>query len=150
MTCVRVRSRSSSKGLRYGTSPRALLDVHTYPAERPRPAVVFIYGGGWSSGSRWMYTLVGDRLAELGSVAAIIDYTVFPDGYVDHMLQEVADAILWTQREIAYARRARRERLRTYTRRLTELREWPTAGGTTATRRRSCWWATRRGRTWPL
>jgi len=91
-----------SKHIRYGTSSRATLDVYTAGRDGTRPVVVFVYGGGWSSGSRWMYTLVGDRLAQLGYVAVIVDYTLFPEGDVEHMLSDVGEAVLWTQREIGY------------------------------------------------
>jgi acetyl esterase/lipase len=114
-TWAALTSCQHSKHLRYGRSPRAFLDVHcpaTADAAAPAPVVLFVYGGGWSSGSRWMYTLVAGRLAALGHVVVVIDYTLYPAGYVDHMLDDVADALAWTQREIRCATHTHRERER--------------------------------------
>ncbi|KAF9304568.1 hypothetical protein BGZ74_001230 [Mortierella antarctica] len=60
-----------------------------------RPVIVFIYGGGWASGNKWMYTLVGARLREMGYVVFIPEYSVFPKGTIQDMEQEVRSAIQW-------------------------------------------------------
>ncbi|KAF9326249.1 hypothetical protein BG006_010303 [Podila minutissima] len=60
-----------------------------------RPVIVFIYGGGWASGNKWMYTLVGARLREMGYVVFIPEYSVFPKGTIQDMEQEVRSATQW-------------------------------------------------------
>lgn len=90
----------------------------------PRQAVVFCYGGAWSSGSRGYYGyvewlaalsahpqsgLVGKVLSDKGYVVAVpgdrrfaatcyltacSDYTLYPSGVVDDMVIDVADALL--------------------------------------------------------
>ncbi|KAG0230170.1 hypothetical protein BGW41_002592 [Actinomortierella wolfii] len=76
-------------------------DNHELPANSHRhlrPVVVFIYGGAWSSGSKWMYTLIGARLSQMGYVAVIPDYSTYPKGKVYEMEQDVKLAIQWAYR----------------------------------------------------
>ncbi|KAF9974630.1 hypothetical protein BGZ65_008632 [Modicella reniformis] len=63
-----------------------------------RPVIVFIYGGGWYSGSKLIYTLVGARLRSMGYLAIIPDYSVFPQGKCKEMEQDVKMAIQWSYR----------------------------------------------------
>ncbi|KAF9919803.1 hypothetical protein FBU30_010524 [Linnemannia zychae] len=60
-----------------------------------KPVVVFIYGGAWSAGSRWTYTLIGARLRSMGYVVFLPDYSIFPQGLVAEMEQDVKIAIQW-------------------------------------------------------
>ncbi|KAG0343439.1 HBS1-like protein, partial [Podila humilis] len=60
-----------------------------------RPVVVFIYGGGWATGTKWMYTLVGARLREMGYVVFLPEYSVYP-ATIQNMEYEVRSAIQWT------------------------------------------------------
>ncbi|KAF9584694.1 hypothetical protein BGW38_005531 [Lunasporangiospora selenospora] len=60
-----------------------------------RPVIVFIYGGAWSSGSKWIYTLVGERLRSMGYVVIVPDYTIFPGGKIAEMEQDIRLAIQW-------------------------------------------------------
>ncbi|KAG0053063.1 hypothetical protein BGZ83_001706 [Gryganskiella cystojenkinii] len=61
-----------------------------------RPVILFIYGGAWSSGSKWLYTLVGARLRSMGYVVFMPDYAIYPQGYVADMEQDVKTAVQWT------------------------------------------------------
>ncbi|KAF9977154.1 hypothetical protein BGZ73_006825 [Actinomortierella ambigua] len=63
-----------------------------------RPVVVFVYGGAWSSGSKWMYTLIGARLSQMGYVAVIPDYSLYPKGKIKEMEGDVKLAIQWAYR----------------------------------------------------
>ncbi|KAG0216248.1 hypothetical protein BGX28_004613 [Mortierella sp. GBA30] len=75
------------------------LSEKTRNGTRPlRPVIVFIYGGAWSSGSKWMYTLVGARLRSMGYVVILPDYSIFPQGTIGDMEQDVRMAIQWTYR----------------------------------------------------
>lgn len=47
-------------------------------AERPRPAIVWIHGGGFARGHRRDMAPFAARFARLGYVAATIDYRLFP------------------------------------------------------------------------
>lgn len=86
------------RDLAYAPGPRHTLDVY-----RPRradghaPVVVFIYGGGWDSGSKAMYGFVGDALARHGYVAVIPDYRLYPQVVWPAFLQDNALAVRWAR-----------------------------------------------------
>ncbi|KAF9135722.1 hypothetical protein BGW39_000591 [Mortierella sp. 14UC] len=61
-----------------------------------KPVVVFIYGGAWSAGSRWTYTLIGARLRSMGYIVFLPDYSIHPQGFIGEMEQDVKMAIQWT------------------------------------------------------
>src|SRR5919206_2004539 len=59
-----------AEGLPFGDGPRLRLDVYAprAAAARPRPVIVFLYGGAWSSGRRQGYGFAGRALAAQGFV----------------------------------------------------------------------------------
>jgi acetyl esterase/lipase len=79
-------------------SPRHALDIYV-PArgERPRPVVVFFYGGGWTSGDRRMYRFVGRSLAACGALTFIPDYRVWPETGFSGFLQDAAAAVAFAR-----------------------------------------------------
>lgn len=94
-------------GVAYGPLPRLALDVYGCSSPRGsssgsssrsgsgRPVVVFVHGGAWSFGHRWQYALVGETLARLGALAAVVDYRTFPQGSALDMARDVERAVLW-------------------------------------------------------
>ena len=53
----------TTRNISYGAAPRQRLDVYRPAnAQSPRPVVVFVYGGGWRSGSKANYRFVADAL----------------------------------------------------------------------------------------
>ena len=83
--------------LAYGPQPRQLLDVYL-PLNRqaPGPAVVFFYGGSWTSGERASYRFVGEALAARGIAVVIADYRLSPAVKYPVFLQDSALALRWT------------------------------------------------------
>ncbi len=67
----------------------------------PRPIVIFIHGGSWTSGDKDTYTFIGRRLAQQGYVAAIISYRLAPSVQVPAMADDCARAVLWVQQHAA-------------------------------------------------
>ncbi|KAI8390841.1 Alpha/Beta hydrolase protein, partial [Radiomyces spectabilis] len=49
--------------------------------QRASPIVVFIYGGSWSSGAKYLYTPFANTLRELGYVVVVPDYRKYPKGH---------------------------------------------------------------------
>ncbi|KAG0330748.1 hypothetical protein BG000_011538 [Podila horticola] len=85
--------------------PDNRMDIHAkwnnesgYTSSVLRPVVVFIYGGSWSSGSRVKYTLLGAKLRQMGYVVMIPDYTLYPKGSANDMLEDVKVAVQWASR----------------------------------------------------
>lgn len=66
------------------TPPRA-------PAAKPGAAILFFFGGGWTSGTVQQFVPQSKHLAERGMVAAVADYRVF-DRHKTSPLEAVADA----------------------------------------------------------
>ena len=96
--------------LSYGTGPRNKLDIYTplaAPGPEPgpgpvlAPVVVFFYGGNWTSGERADYAFVGRALAARGMVAVIADYRLYPEVRYPDFLDDTAQAVAWTIREVA-------------------------------------------------
>ena len=87
----------------YGEGPRRRLDVYrpkALPADGDAPVVVFIYGGSWREGSKADYRFVADALTSHGIVAVIADYRVFPEVSYPGFVEDTAEAVAWTFREI--------------------------------------------------
>jgi len=86
----------------FGDGARRTLDVYA-PAARPEgaPVVVFIYGGGWRTGSKAEYSFVGDAFAAHGFVTVIPDYRLAPETQFPGFLVDNAAALRWVQDNIA-------------------------------------------------
>lgn len=70
-----------------------LLDLWVPAGRGPFPVVVFIHGGGWSSGSRTDADLAG--LSSLGYVTASIDYRLTDVAPFPAQIQDCCSAIRW-------------------------------------------------------
>jgi len=88
-------------GIAYGPGPRHRLDVW-----RPRgggetgPVVVYLYGGGWTSGCRAGYGFVGAALASVGATCVIPDYRLHPAVRWPVFQEDVAGAVAWVARNV--------------------------------------------------
>lgn len=83
-------------GLEYGPLPRQRLDLYTPDDLAPEaPAVLFLYGGAWTSGSRAEYGFVGVTLARLGALVAVADYRLWPDVAFPAFVEDAALAARW-------------------------------------------------------
>ena len=93
-------SRLLEKGVPYGEGPRRTLDIYGPGKAGPHPVVVFLYGGGWDSGSKDMYGFVGGPFAANGFVAVIPDYRTYPEVRFPSFLQDCAAAVGWTRANV--------------------------------------------------
>ena len=90
------------RGAAFGPHPRQRVDV--YAPKRtgaPRPVIVFLYGGSWSSGTRGGYGFVGRALASRGFVVAVPDYRLVPGVRYPAFLQDNAAAVRWVRANVA-------------------------------------------------
>ena len=89
-------------GVAYGQGPRFKLDVYRpAKANSAAPVVVFFYGGNWTSGQRGDYAFVGRALASRGIVVVIPDYRLHPEVSYPDFLDDSAQAVAWTAKNIA-------------------------------------------------
>ncbi len=92
----------ASAGVPYGANARHKLDIYT--PETPTasaPVIVFFMGGNWVKGERADYAFVGRALASRGYVVVIPDYRLYPEVKYPDFLDDSAQAVAWTAREIA-------------------------------------------------
>lgn len=116
LTAINALSPNSAskvtRDIAYGTDARHKLDIYapatgSVTGSKPGPAsaapvVVFFYGGNWNSGQRADYAFVGHALASRGIVAVIADYRLHPQVRYPAFLQDSAQAVAWTIREVAH------------------------------------------------
>lgn len=89
-------------GIPYADGARSALDLYLPARPKPgAPALVFFYGGNWSSGARADYLFAGEALASLGYVTAIPDYRLYPEVRFPDFLHDCARAVAWVLRDAA-------------------------------------------------
>ena len=92
----------ATHAVHYGSGERNKLDIYQ-PATTTAaaPVIVFFYGGNWVSGKREDYAFVGQALAKRGFVVVVPDYRLYPEVRYPDFLDDSAQAVAWTAREIA-------------------------------------------------
>lgn len=84
----------------FGRVGEHVLDLQLLRPETPttpRPAVVFVHGGGLRSGFPEMHTRQASALAAEGYVTASIDYRVYPETHWPGALEDVKCAVRWVR-----------------------------------------------------
>jgi acetyl esterase/lipase len=81
------------------------LDVFAPKHGRAKAVVVFLYGGGWTSGDRRIYKFLGTALARRGSSTVVPDYRVYPGVRYPAFVEDGAAAIKWTNDNVTRLRR---------------------------------------------
>ena len=65
-----------------------------------KEVLVFIYGGNWNSGKKWIYSYLGSRMARKDVVMVILDYPKSPKANYDMMATDAAKAVQWVKENI--------------------------------------------------
>ena len=65
------------------------------PPSRPRPTLLYIYGGGWVNGTKGSVTLAPLPYLEQGMNAVIIDYRVAENGHAPAAVEDCRCALRW-------------------------------------------------------
>lgn len=78
----------------YGDNKRQTYDLY-YPANvaKNAPLLVFFYGGGWSMGSKDLYSPMGHAFAAQGMIVAIPNYRLYPEVVFPGFVEDGARAI---------------------------------------------------------
>lgn len=90
-----------AEGVAFGVGPRLRLDVYAprVAAARPRPVIVFLYGGSWNSGQRQGYAFAARALAAQGFVVLVPDHRLVPEVLYPDFLRDCAAAVRWARHE---------------------------------------------------
>lgn len=93
------------KNFVYGRNNRTLdlyiPGVQGLTPARPLPVLVFVYGGSWSAGDKSMYGMLCSELADrLQVLVCCPNYSTYPQGFVDDMVQDVVDSVSWVYKNI--------------------------------------------------
>lgn len=95
-------SYKAHRDLKYGTQERQDLDVYApTDGKTSRAVVVFVHGGGWTSGSKNEYRFVAEALTSRGIVAVLPSYRLYPQVKFPAFVDDVALAIAWTHKHAA-------------------------------------------------
>ena len=76
------------------------LDLYL-PEKQGFSTIVFIYGGGWHSGSRKGVAPIGEKLRSLGYGCALPSHRLSPKDKFPAQVEDVAAAFAWVKRHIA-------------------------------------------------
>lgn len=78
------------------------MDVY-HPNKRQQLSkiIIFIYGGSWNSGSKFMYATMANTLRELGYIVIVPDYRKYPEVKIDEMYKDIRESIKWTFKHAA-------------------------------------------------
>ena len=86
-----------SRHIPYGALQRQTLDIYLPKDRKPRAVIVFIYGGGWTSGDKNKYQLLALAFTGRGYAVVVPDYRTFPSGRFPDFVEDAALAIKWVQ-----------------------------------------------------
>ncbi|MCB8837063.1 alpha/beta hydrolase [Aurantimonas sp. VKM B-3413] len=79
--------------IRYAPGTRGTYDLYRpEDAGADAPAVVFIHGGSWDTGSKEIYRFLGQSLASAGVIVAIPNYRLYPQTRFPGFVEDAAKA----------------------------------------------------------
>lgn len=83
---------------RYGKDPAQKLEMFVpQGAKGTLPIVVFVHGGGWSSGDPHDYRFIARTLCARGYAVVLAGYRLYPQAKYPAMLEDGAAALRWVQ-----------------------------------------------------
>ena len=89
-------SYKAQRDIQYGSLARQELDVYApKDGKRSRAVVIFVHGGGWTSGTKSEYRFVAEALTSRGLVAVVPSYRLFPQVKFPAFVDDVAQAVAW-------------------------------------------------------
>ncbi len=110
IAAVAVRTASAQirveHDIKYTTGPayadnKDKLDIFIPPGAKSAPVIVSLYGGALTAGDKSEQPYVGQRFAEAGYVAVLINYRLSPSVAHPAHVQDAAAAVAWVKKNIA-------------------------------------------------
>ena len=82
------------------THPRHRLDIYRPKGVTNYPVLMFVSGGGWSSGSKAWVANVGTAFAKQGIGVVIVDHRLQPEVSYAGQVEDLAQAFAWIKQHI--------------------------------------------------
>jgi len=98
---VAARAGDARFTIPYGPDLRHRVDIFMPDPPKPgmrRAAVVYFHGGGWTIGSRVLNHHIGRAIMEMGYVAVLADYRLYPFVRFPAFVHDGARAVAWLRR----------------------------------------------------
>lgn len=92
---------SAKKDLVYANYNGREMHIDVYSSKTikyPKPAIVFIHGGGWASGNKQMEAPLAIFLAQHGFVAATVEYRLSPEALYPAAITDIKTAIRYLRK----------------------------------------------------
>jgi acetyl esterase/lipase len=77
------------------------LDLFVPEGLKDAPVLIFVHGGGWTSGDKHLYSFIGRTFAQQGLVTAVINYRLSPEVQHPAHIEDVARAFAWVYKNIS-------------------------------------------------
>ncbi len=86
----------------YGTEDYQKLNIYLPDKlSEKTPVIIFLYGGGWSTGNKDQYKFVADAFTSEDYIFVIPDYVKYPEGKFPQFEYDTAKAISWVKNNIS-------------------------------------------------
>lgn len=72
-----------------------LLNLYRLNDNKKYPALIMVFGGGWSSGSLWMQVPMAQQIAKYGYVTIPVEYRLSPEAKYPAAVHDLKTAIRW-------------------------------------------------------
>lgn len=84
-----------------GTHPRHQLDIYAPERAEKYPLLMFVSGGGWSSGSKDWIAHLGVTFAAQGIGVVTVDHRLIPEVTYARQVEDLAQAFAWIKANVA-------------------------------------------------
>lgn len=74
-----------------------LLNLYRPDDKKKYPALIMVFGGGWSSGSLWMQVPMAQQIAKQGYVTIPVEYRLSPEAKYPTAVYDLKTAIRWAR-----------------------------------------------------
>ncbi|ORY06423.1 alpha/beta-hydrolase [Neocallimastix californiae] len=87
----------TASNVKYGPRSKDVVDVYRNKLDKDnlKPCVIFVHGGAWVKGDKYNFIEVGASLSRNGYVAFLPNYTLFPTGNIEDMVDDIHRMIRW-------------------------------------------------------
>lgn len=96
-----------TKNIAYGPQDREKLDVYQPDATGPLPVLIWVYGGGWTSGDKELYAPVAQKLMPENVVVVVPNYTtalpqrIVSEPLVFQQAHQIAQVFAWARKNVS-------------------------------------------------